>query len=104
MNLLARAVGLLVVVFWTIASYAAESKPNWQAEWERTVQAAKKEGSLSLYLFQGEGELGTVVQLFQKKYPEISVVTTLGRVIRSRRASWRSGARANISSTFISAE
>ena len=79
MNLLARAVGLLVVVFWTVASYAAESKPNWQAEWERTVQAAKKEGSLSLYLFQGEGELGTVVQLFQKKYPEINVVTTLGR-------------------------
>ena len=79
MNLLARAVGLFVVVFWTSASYAAESKPNWQAEWERTVQAAKKEGALSLYLFQGEGELGTVVQLFQKKYPEISVVTTLGR-------------------------
>jgi len=80
MNLfLATAVGLLVVVFWTLASYAAESKPNWQAEWERTVQAAKKEGSLSLYLFQGEGELGTVVQLFQKKYPEINVVTTLGR-------------------------
>ena len=43
------------------------------------MQAAKKEGSLSLYLFQGEGELGTVVQLFQKKYPEINVVTTFGR-------------------------
>ena len=60
-------------------SHAAESKPNWQVEWDRTVQAAKKEGSLSLYLFQGEGELGAVVQLFQKKYPEINVVTTLGR-------------------------
>ena len=83
---------------------AAESKPNWQAEWERTVQAAKKEGSLSLYLFQGEGELGTVAQLFQKKYPEINVVTTPGGVIRSRRASWRSGVRASISSMFTSAE
>ena len=80
MNLfLARAVGLLVVVFWTTASYAAESKPNWQADWERTVQAAKKEGSLSLYLFQGEGELGAMAQLFQKKYPEINVVVTPGR-------------------------
>ncbi len=57
----------------------AESKPNWQAEWDRSVQAAKKEGGLSLYLFQGEGELGNVAQLFQKKYPEINVVTTLGR-------------------------
>ena len=78
MNLLARAVGLLVVVFWSVASYAAESKPNWEAEWDRTVQAAKKEGSLSLYLFQGEGELGTVVQLFQKKYPEISPLSLMG--------------------------
>ncbi len=60
-------------------SRAADVKPNWQAEWERTVQAAKKEGSLSVYLYQGEGELSTVVQLFQKKYPEINVVTTPGR-------------------------
>jgi len=60
-------------------SRAADVKPDWQAEWERTVQAAKKEGALSLYLFQGEGELSTVVQLFQKKYPEINVVTTPGR-------------------------
>src|SRR4029434_8613114 len=67
------------VVYLASRSDAAESKPNWQAEWERTVQAAKKEGSLSLYLFQGEDELGTVVQLFQKQYPEINVVTTLGR-------------------------
>ncbi len=79
MNLLTRAFSLLVVTFWTSASYAAEAKPNWQAEWERTVQAAKKEGSLSLYLFQGEGELSAVAQLFQKKYPEINVAVTPGR-------------------------
>jgi hypothetical protein len=72
---------LVLSILASIAS-AAESKPNWQAEWERTVQAAKKEGSLSLYLFQGEGELGTVVQLFQKKYPETG--TTNG-VTRSQR-------------------
>jgi iron(III) transport system substrate-binding protein len=80
MNLfLARTVGLFVVVFWTTAPYAAESKPNWQAEWERTVQAAKKEGALSLYMYQGEGELSAVAQLFQKKYPEINVAVTPGR-------------------------
>jgi iron(III) transport system substrate-binding protein len=62
------------------SSQAAESrKPAWQSEWERTVQAAKKEGALSLYLFQGEGELSAVAQLFQKKYSEINVVTTTGR-------------------------
>jgi ABC-type Fe3+ transport system substrate-binding protein len=68
-----------ILGFWIGTSHAAESKSNWQAEWEKTVQAAKKEGKLSLYLFQGEGELSSVAQLFQKKYPEINVVTTVGR-------------------------
>jgi iron(III) transport system substrate-binding protein len=58
---------------------AAELRPAWQREWERTVQAAKKEGTLSLYLFQGEGELSAMAQAFQKKYPEINVVVTPGR-------------------------
>ena len=79
MNLLTRAFNLLVVTFWASASYAAEAKPNWQVEWERTVQAAKKEGVLSLYMYQGEGELSAVAQLFQKKFPEINVAVTPGR-------------------------
>jgi ABC-type Fe3+ transport system substrate-binding protein len=79
MNLLTRAFSLLVVAFWASASYAAEAKPNWQVEWERTVQAAKKEGALSLYMYQGEGELSAVAQLFQKKFPEINVAVTPGR-------------------------
>jgi iron(III) transport system substrate-binding protein len=60
-------------------SHAAESKAEWQSEWDKTVQGAKKEGKLSLYLYQGEGELGAVAQLFQKKYPEITVTTVAGR-------------------------
>jgi iron(III) transport system substrate-binding protein len=68
-----------VVACWVLPVRAAEPKPNWQAEWEKTVQAAKKEGRLSLYLFQGEGELSSMAQLFQKKYPEINVVVTPGR-------------------------
>ena len=78
-NLVARILSFLVVAFWNSASHAAESKPNWQTEWERAVQAAKKEGSLSLYMYQGDGELGAMAQLFQKKYPEINVVVTPGR-------------------------
>jgi iron(III) transport system substrate-binding protein len=68
-----------VVVFGVTIAEAADAKPNWQAEWETTVQAAKKEGALSLYMYQGEGELGAMAQLFQKKYPEINVVVTPGR-------------------------
>jgi iron(III) transport system substrate-binding protein len=75
--------GLFVVSLLTLSfaamAHGAEEKPNWQAEWERTVQAAKKEGALSLYLFQGEGELAAMAQLFQKKFPEIKVAVTPGR-------------------------
>jgi iron(III) transport system substrate-binding protein len=77
-NLLASLV-LLGVCAWGADIYAAEPKPNWQSEWEKTVQGAKREGKLSLYLLQGEGELSAVAQLFQKKYPEINVVVTPGR-------------------------
>jgi hypothetical protein len=47
-----------------------ESKQDPQSEWEKIIQGAKKEGKLSLYLYQGEGELGALSQLFQTKYPE----------------------------------
>jgi iron(III) transport system substrate-binding protein len=79
MKLLVVVLITFVVGFQVLPGHAAESKSAWQVEWEKTVQGAKKEGRLSLYLFQGEGELGSVAQLFQKKYPEINVVTTVGR-------------------------
>lgn len=60
-------------------AYGAESKSSWQAEWDRTVAAAKKEAALSLYLLQGDGELSAVAQQFQKKFPEINVSITPGR-------------------------
>ena len=77
-NLIASLV-IVCVCAWGTNIYSAEPQPNWQSEWEKTVQGAKKEGKLSLYLYQGEGELSALAQLFQKKYPEINVVTTPGR-------------------------
>ena len=62
-----------------LAAIAAEQKEDWQAEWERTIAGAKKEGKLSLYLYQGEGELEGIAQAFQKKYSEIAVTTVPGR-------------------------
>ena len=70
---------LLYVCAWGANIFAAESKPNWQAQWEKTVEGAKKEGKLSLYVYDGEDVLATVAKLFQKKYPEIDIVTTPGR-------------------------
>ena len=31
-------------------AHAAESKPTWQTEWERTVKAAEEEGQLTVYI------------------------------------------------------
>ena len=70
---------LILLSRFAVVADAADFKTNWQSEWERTVQGAKKEGALSLYLLQGDGELESVARLFQKKYPEISIVTTPGR-------------------------
>jgi hypothetical protein len=64
---------------------AAETKSDWQTEWEKTIRGAKREGRLSLYLYQGEGELGAVAQLFQKKYPKRRQYTyQFGRVHENR--------------------
>ena len=68
-----------VITLWRLPCQAAESKTSWQAEWERTVQAAKQEGALSLYLLEGDGELSAVAQTFQKQFPEIKLVMTPGR-------------------------
>jgi ABC-type Fe3+ transport system substrate-binding protein len=57
----------------------AQTKPSWQLEWEKTVDGAKKEGKLSLYLYQGDGELAAVADAFHKKYPEIAITTVTGR-------------------------
>ena len=78
-KLLTGIFSFLLLAFSLATAHAAEFKTNWQADWEQTVQGAKKEGKLSLYLYQGEGELGEVAQTFQKKYPEISVTTVTGR-------------------------
>jgi iron(III) transport system substrate-binding protein len=49
---------------------AGEAIPGWQAEWEKTTQAAKKEGQLSIY---GSDDFEALFKEFHKKYPEISV-------------------------------
>ncbi len=57
---------------------AAERKPGSEADWETTIEAAKKEGKLSVYFWQG-GNLEKAIQAFQKKYPEIQLSSVAGR-------------------------
>ena len=80
----------LLVAFWVATANAAESKPNWQTEWERTVKAAEEEGQLTIYV-SGYGAL-IDSGIFQKTYPKIKVTSVTGsgtklapRVVAERR-------------------
>ena len=54
---------------------AAQAKSTWQQEWEKTLEAAKKEGQVAVYISGYE----EILPEFQKEYPEIKVVPTTGR-------------------------
>src|SRR5262245_16358446 len=77
-----KALGAVVLVFFSViklsasALFAADAKPEWQATWEKTVAAAKKEGKLNFYV----GRYGTepLLNEFRKEFPEIKLVTVNG--------------------------
>src|SRR5512145_375920 len=58
-------------------SLAAETRPAWQAEWNKTVKAAEEEGALVIYMTQAFEPVFR--ETFQKKYPKIKVTTVSGR-------------------------
>jgi iron(III) transport system substrate-binding protein len=68
----------------------AQTKPGWEAEWEKTIAAAKAEGQLNVYTFSGGSELIIHTGIFQKKFPGIKIITTSGdpvpRILAERRA------------------
>jgi iron(III) transport system substrate-binding protein len=59
------------------SSIGAESRPPWQAEWEKTVKAAEEEGALVIYMTQAFEPVFR--EAFQKKYPKIKVTAVTGR-------------------------
>lgn len=58
--------------------YGGEVKPAWQVEWEKTQGAAKREGKVVVYFWQG-GNLEKALQAFQRKYPDVGLSTIGGR-------------------------
>jgi iron(III) transport system substrate-binding protein len=58
-------------------SLAAETRPAWQAEWNKTVKAAEEEGALVIYMTQAFEPVFR--ETFQKKYPKIKATTVTGR-------------------------
>jgi len=52
----------------------AASIPSPEAEWSRTVEAAKKEGKVNVFLYHREN-IETAVRAFEKKFSDIQVIT-----------------------------
>jgi iron(III) transport system substrate-binding protein len=70
------ALGCLLLVPAT-ALLSAEVSPSWKTRWEQTVEAAKKEGQITVY---GSDTFELFLKsAFQKKYPEIKIGFVGGR-------------------------
>jgi iron(III) transport system substrate-binding protein len=73
-SVLLLAVGLPLVPRGALdpkAAWAAAVKPDWQAQWENTIQAAKKEGQVTVYSTSGAS---LRLEPFQRQFPEIRYV------------------------------
>jgi len=62
---------------WVSTVIGAE-QPKWQAEWQRVIEAAKKEGQLSLYGGQ-EITHPEIIAAFNKEFPFIKITSASGR-------------------------
>lgn len=58
---------------------ASDKEGGWKAEWKKTVEAAKREGQVTLYLDPTYERVLVHSGVFQKAYPGIRVITVVGR-------------------------
>src|SRR5262245_23527858 len=65
----------LQIFLGSISSHAAESKPTWHSEWEKTLKAAEAEGEVTVYVVDYPR---FAVSQFQKAYPKIKLVSVDG--------------------------
>jgi iron(III) transport system substrate-binding protein len=56
---------------------SASAQIDWKKEWEKTVEAARKEGEVTVY--HTTGPFDSLFREFQKLYPEIKVTGVTGR-------------------------
>ena len=67
---------ILILIVLVSGQAPAAQVDVWKADWEKSLQAAKKEGQLVLY---GSADFENLFAEFHKKYPEIKVTGVFGR-------------------------
>jgi ABC-type Fe3+ transport system substrate-binding protein len=78
-----RLLGSLVLILSAAGlAGAGESRPSWRSEWERTVEAAKREGQVNVYQYS---QVFDPVS-FERAFPgiQVSFVTGRGGVVAQR--------------------
>jgi ABC-type Fe3+ transport system substrate-binding protein len=60
-------------------AFAADPRPAWRVDWDKTVAAAEKEGVVSIYIFEAGPLTEEAVQGFERAYPKIKVNQLRGR-------------------------
>jgi iron(III) transport system substrate-binding protein len=61
---------LIFSFFYVPMCQAAESKDDWRADWKKTLEAARKEGQVTVYISGYEAVLAD----FESEYPDIKVL------------------------------
>lgn len=79
MSFLLSAAALFAVFLGSLPSpaQAAQAKPAWELEWAKIVEAANKEGQVTVY--HTRGPFDEVFADFNKYYPGIKLVSVTGR-------------------------
>jgi iron(III) transport system substrate-binding protein len=83
-----------ILLCWLAAAVAftgaGKAHATWEADWKKTVEAAKKEGQVTIYTESAQNSQLIDARAFQKAFPEIKVVVAFGntfpRIITERRA------------------
>lgn len=73
-------VALSISILFSSGPAQTQVKSAWQLEWEKTREAAKREGKLVIYGQVGGPERKAYVEAFQQAYPWIRVSDTSGRL------------------------
>jgi hypothetical protein len=75
-GILRYLIGALILFVWPWCMAIAGEADGWKLQWQKTVEAAKKEGQLVIY---GSADYEKLFWEFHKKYPEIAVKGFFGR-------------------------
>ncbi len=73
-----RRQGIIIIgILLSLGLSSVDGNANWQAEWEKTLKAARTEGSVAVYATSSVGDLRIVWEAFRKRYPKIKLINVV---------------------------